>query len=403
MSHEMSHEPSLAPQQLRREASATTSEAAVARALRDYGPMTRTELASVTGWSRATISTSVQCLLQNAQVSEERGDRPNERGRPATFIRMNPARIDVMGLEIGRAHVAAAAADGADVLVGETAQSVTPDTTIVERTVAALTLLTGLAADREADLSHVRAIAVGTPGPRFSGGTVASSDQALNRIANERSEVVELLTERFGVPVEVGNNTRSTALGEATSGVAAGASDMLYLRVDEGIGGGVVTGGALLEGHWGTAGEFGHVVIDALGTRCPCGGRGCLETVAAMPVLLAATGEPNADTLAESLQNGAGYAEVTRAAAAVAQVLAGTLATVDSSIVVLGGSVARLPGFLTVVKDHVFDLAPSWCLANLSVRVAEDDQTAGARGCLVQARSRLDTAPVRTLPVGDAR
>lgn len=371
-------------------ASLGAGEAAVTQALREHGPLTRTDLAAVTGWSRATVSTTVQALLHEGQVSEERGGNRTDRGRPATVVRIDPTRVDVVGLEIGRGHIAAAAADGADVLTGEAARSVAADTTIVERTAAALDLLAELVTEHRAHLSKVRAIAVGTPGPRFSTSGPQTNDLPLTRIGHERSEVVDLLTERFRVPVDVSNNTRCTALGEATSGVAAGASDMLYLRVDEGIGGGIVAGGTVLEGHWDTAGELGHVVVDPGGRRCACGGRGCLETIAAMPVLLAATGEPDAGTLAENLRRGVDYAEVTRAAWAVAQVLSGALATVDSSIVVLGGGVARLPGFLTLVTDHVFDLAPSWCLADLAIRTAEDDRTAGARGCLVQARARLE-------------
>lgn len=386
----MSHGRFVAQRQPALETSSVTCEAAVTQALREYGALTRTKLAGVTGWSRATISTTVQSLLRDGQVSEERSDSQTARGRPATLVRMNPVRADVLGLEIGRGHVAAAAADGADLVIAETARSVSPSTTVLERTTIGLKLLADLAAGGGPHLRHARAIAVGTPGPQFSGNAPHSTDAALTQPADERAQVVALLSERLNIPVGISNNTRCTALGEATSGVAGGARDMLYLRVDEGIGGGVVADGAILEGHWGTAGEFGHVTIDSNGKRCACGGRGCLETIAAMPVLLATTGEPDAQTLTDNLQHGAVYPEVNRAASSVAQVLAGALATVDSSIIVLGGSVALLPGFLAMVKDYVFDLAPSWCRQNLSIRAAEDDRTAGARGCLVQARSKLD-------------
>lgn len=374
----------------------SASEAAVLAALREHGPATRAQLVTVTGLSRATVSDVVQLLLRGDHVSEERGKGGTEPGRPAAMVRLNPLWVDVVGLEIGRAHTAAAAADAADTLIGEVARSAPAEASILERTMAALELLDELVAEREVDLSRLRAVAVGTPGPRFTKSTRASTDLALTRTVRERAEVVEVLTKRFGVPVEVDNNTRCTALGEATSGAGAGARDLLYLRVDEGIGGGAVAGGALLEGHWGAAGEFGHVVVDPTGGRCPCGGRGCLELVAAMPALLAATGAADAGALTEGLQSGAYRSEVTRAARAVAQVLAGALASLDSSIVVIGGSVARLPGFLAQVEANLVDLAPSWCLADLSVRPAKDDRTAGARGCLVRARTRLESAPARS-------
>jgi glucokinase len=47
-----------------------------------------------------------------------------------------------------------------------------------------------------------------------------------------------------------------------------------------GIGGGIISGGALNEGHNRYAGEFGHMVVDPHGPRCPCGKQGCWERFA---------------------------------------------------------------------------------------------------------------------------
>jgi predicted NBD/HSP70 family sugar kinase len=50
--------------------------------------------------------------------------------------------------------------------------------------------------------------------------------------------------------------------------------------VYEGFGVSVVSGGRLLEGRRGLAGELGHVTVEPEGKVCGCGNRGCLETVA---------------------------------------------------------------------------------------------------------------------------
>ncbi len=55
---------------------------------------------------------------------------------------------------------------------------------------------------------------------------------------------------------------------------------MVYLGLGTGVGGGIVVSGRLHSGRWGAAGELGHVVVDPNGLACPCGSRGCVETVA---------------------------------------------------------------------------------------------------------------------------
>jgi predicted NBD/HSP70 family sugar kinase len=84
-------------------------------------------------------------------------------------------------------------------------------------------------------------------------------------------------------------------------------------------------------------------------------------------------------------------AALRKAAAAAAQALAGVLAVLDVSLVVVGGRVARLPGFLDRLEHVVRDVAPSWCTAELTVRPAYDDRTAGARGALAHARLAAET------------
>jgi N-acetylglucosamine repressor len=69
-------------------------------------------------------------------------------------------------------------------------------------------------------------------------------------------------------------------LAEHCFGAAKGLQDFAVLDVTTGLGLGVITGGRLLSGNSGMAGEIGHVTIDPKGTLCGCGNHGCLETVA---------------------------------------------------------------------------------------------------------------------------
>ena len=84
----------------------------------------------------------------------------------------------------------------------------------------------------------------------------------------------------LGIRAVVTNDVRAITWGECVYGAGQGIADLVCLYVGTGIGGGVVTGGRLLEGCTNTAGELGHLTIDLNGPACTCGNRGCLEALA---------------------------------------------------------------------------------------------------------------------------
>lgn len=90
----------------------------------------------------------------------------------------------------------------------------------------------------------------------------------------------DILSKQFGKPVAVGNDVEVAALGEFLYGSGRGYSTFVVLFVGTGIGSGIVQNGRLYAGLTGTAGEVGHMTIQADGRLCPCGSRGCLEAYA---------------------------------------------------------------------------------------------------------------------------
>ncbi len=84
----------------------------------------------------------------------------------------------------------------------------------------------------------------------------------------------------FKVPVIIGNDANLAGLAEWRYGAARGHSNVVYLTVSTGIGGGVIMGGHLLVGSRGLAGELGHMKINYHGSPCQCGGIGCIESIA---------------------------------------------------------------------------------------------------------------------------
>jgi glucokinase len=89
-----------------------------------------------------------------------------------------------------------------------------------------------------------------------------------------------LVGDALGLPWAIERDTNVAVLAESAFGAGRGHRDLVYLTVSTGIGGGVISGGRLLTGPDGVAGELGHLAVDMDGPVCGCGGRGHLERLA---------------------------------------------------------------------------------------------------------------------------
>jgi glucokinase len=92
--------------------------------------------------------------------------------------------------------------------------------------------------------------------------------------------IVERLSAALGAPATLDNDANLAALGEQRFGAGRGYTDLLYLTISTGIGGGILQDGRLVHGLGGSAGELGHQTLDPQGPLCGCGNRGCLEALA---------------------------------------------------------------------------------------------------------------------------
>jgi glucokinase len=96
-----------------------------------------------------------------------------------------------------------------------------------------------------------------------------------------------IIEEQVQLPVALINDVRAITLGEWKFGAGRGAQTLVCLAIGTGIGGGVVVNGEFHLGIGGTAGEFGHHVVEVDGLPCGCGGKGCLELYASGPAIAA--------------------------------------------------------------------------------------------------------------------
>lgn len=100
------------------------------------------------------------------------------------------------------------------------------------------------------------------------------------------------LEAKTGLPTVLINDARAFTFAEVRLGAGKGSKQLLGITLGTGVGGGLVLNSELYLGRWGTAGEFGHQVVEPNGARCGCGGYGCIEAYASGPAIVGAAVRP---------------------------------------------------------------------------------------------------------------
>ncbi len=224
-----------------------------------------------------------------------------------------------------------------------------------------------------------RAAAVAVPGVIDRGtGTV----HAAANLPLDGYPLGPALAERLGVPVRLEVDANCGLLGEVAYGAARGHDDAVYVTVSTGIGMGVLSGGRLVVGGNGVAGEVGHVQVVPAGRHCGCGNDGCLEAYASGPALAQLTGRASAEDAVRAAAEGDPQclAVVERAVGLTAGVLGAVRRLLDPTVVVLGGGVLTSGWLRGRMLAAVADTRRSWP-APCEVAAAE----LGERGTLLGA------------------
>jgi glucokinase len=127
------------------------------------------------------------------------------------------------------------------------------------------------------ELGEVDSVGVGVPGLVTRQGVLRA---APNLVDIADFAVGPILRDILHCEVAVENDATCAAVAEWSAGVAQGVDDVVVVTLGTGIGGGLVSGGRLVRGTNGFAGEIGHMVVDPSGPKCVCGQRGCWERYA---------------------------------------------------------------------------------------------------------------------------
>ncbi len=127
-------------------------------------------------------------------------------------------------------------------------------------------------------IETIKSMGIGAPNGNYYKGTIEYAPN-LPWAHDIVVPLADMFSSKLGIPVALTNDANAAAIGEMTYGVARGMKDFIMITLGTGVGSGIVTGGKLLYGSNGFAGELGHVVVCREGGRsCGCGRKGCLET-----------------------------------------------------------------------------------------------------------------------------
>lgn len=383
-------------------------------ALRDGGAASRAQLARRTGLAPPTITAVVRRLLADRVVLDAGPVPPDLAGTPrsgprGTRLALNPDLAFVLGIEVGfrtlRVLVCDAVGDVRATAQERLGLDHTPD--------EGLPVVGELCAEalREAGVEHGDVVAAGVAlrGPIDSARQTVTDSGEVGGWAGVSAARIRRVV---GAPVRLENDATLAALGEHTFGAGRGVRSSLTVKYHSGVGLGIIVDGTLVTGVHGGAGEIGHVPVDPHGPACRCGKRGCLDTVAAVPAILAAA-EPRFGALdlpgllALLVAGDVGIERLVRdSAALVGEAIAtANLLLAPERIVVVGAMSRAGAAVIDPIRDAVWREALPGTRSRPDVVVGElgDRCTAlGAAALALRESAWLPGSPVEVSSIAEA-
>jgi predicted NBD/HSP70 family sugar kinase len=317
--------------------------------LSDRQPISRAEIAKISGLNKATISTITGELLKDSCIIEEGSGRTTPiGGKPPTPLRLNGRRFGLFGVDIRADETILALSDFNNRLVSRESFETGSDPDVFLNKIGKE--IKKLRAKHD-NFVEFPGIGVSLPGlvDNHSGKFLFSVVLPWRDVP-----VVRLLEKATNLPVIIDNSARCSALAEIWHGKAqyAHVRDLLYVSVSTGLACGMVIDGGLYRGGNNTAGQFGHISIDLNGSECRCGQRGCWDLYASDKATIkrylgmrgrGAKRVPTMRKLMELVDSGDGAAtEAVRETARYLGIgITGLINGLDPEVVVIGGEITK--------------------------------------------------------------
>jgi predicted NBD/HSP70 family sugar kinase len=257
--------------------------------IRQYGPVSRTEIYERTNISKSTVTRVVENLV-SCGIVEEVGLGENEyAGRKPIYLQLNFSYYCCIGMNISRNTIRASVIDlGKNILEQKkiSIKDIKDEKTLLERISE---IINSLIKKTQFSIDRVLGIGIGAPGiVNYDEGVLIDFNP---KLGIKNIKLKEYLEEIFDLPIYVDNNPNTRVLGEYWYGYGVGYNNIAYIVCDEGIGAGIITDGNILRGKNNITGEFGHMIVDIDGQKCNCGRYGCVEAYCSTELIERAVNE----------------------------------------------------------------------------------------------------------------
>lgn len=253
------------------------NRARVLQALCERGPLSRAELAALTGSTRAAIGNIASALVAGGLL-EERQPRAGagRRGKPGRPLWFAPGAGLSAAVALTAGRVDAAVVDAGGNVLALRSRALPDDAGGVTVARVVVELLDKVVARPDGLLG----VGVAVPGVCDPATGIVHESVQLPGLKGDR--LAAEVAGRFPGPLVIDNDSRAQALGERWFGEGRGVPRFASVQTGEGLGVGLVVDGAVLRGERGHPTELGHTCVVAGGDPCRCGQRGCWETVATL-------------------------------------------------------------------------------------------------------------------------
>ena len=368
-----------------------------------HGEFTKADLVSSTDYSRTKVTNCVDSLLNKKIIIDSKATEYSG-GRRSKMFRLNGNLGLVAGFDIGATSIDLGIAD----LSGKVLARYTENASIKDGPIKILgrvcSLLEKMLMDHSLSFEKMKGIGIGVPGPvDFSVGTVVSPPIMPGW---DCYPIIQTVQQWFpSANVVIDNDVNVMALGEIYQGAGQGVDNLIFIKIGTGIGAGIVCEGKIYRGSNGCAGDIGHIGVDNSVTMCPCGNKGCLETIAAGPAIaeraLKVAQAGNSPILLKCYEkNGkvlraedVGYASregdtlaievIQESGRLIGDVLASLVNFYNPEMIVIGGGVSNLGNMLlSSIRQSVLHRSLPLATRNLQIVFSEIGADAGVIGAL---------------------
>jgi len=222
-------------------------------AIRVNGPITKVELAEITGLTPPSIANITKRLLNDGLI-QDAGRRRGGRGQPATKLVINPDSLFSIGLNVDRDHITMVVLDFEGQIRARASREIAfalpsdVEKFFKER-------VRKLLAQVGVGLEKLAGIGVASPDDMPHAATLPHQPANYNVWAT--TDIPALLQKTLRVPVFVENDAAAATIGEMQFGLGKKYQNFFYILITAALGGSVVIDGHHYRGASGRSGELG--------------------------------------------------------------------------------------------------------------------------------------------------